>query len=44
MNRKFVKSEGDPEPEDFPGLVPEALGGIFRIALERAGFTSRAMM
>lgn len=34
-NWKFMKSEGDPSLEYFPGLVPEALVGIFRIALER---------
>jgi isopentenyl-diphosphate Delta-isomerase len=36
-NWKIVKAEGEPSLEFFPGLVPEALMGIFRIALERAG-------
>ena len=36
-NWKFVKSEGARNVEEFPGLVSEALGGIFRIALERSG-------
>jgi len=34
-NWKFLKAEGAPSFETFPGLVPEALVGIFRIALER---------
>jgi len=34
-NWKFVKAEGSLSLEFFPGLVPEALLGIFRIALER---------
>lgn len=34
-NWKFVKVEGTPTLEFFPGLVPEALVGIFRIAIER---------
>ena len=34
-NSKLVKSEGAPTFEFFPGLVPEALVGIIRIALER---------
>jgi 2-phospho-L-lactate transferase/gluconeogenesis factor (CofD/UPF0052 family) len=34
-NWKFVKAEGTPSLEFFPGLVPEALVGIFRIAIER---------
>jgi 2-phospho-L-lactate transferase/gluconeogenesis factor (CofD/UPF0052 family)/8-oxo-dGTP pyrophosphatase MutT (NUDIX family) len=34
-NRKLLKSEGAPSFEFFPGLVPEALVGIIRIALER---------
>jgi len=38
-NWKFVKAEGTPSLEFFPGLVPEALVGIFRIALERARST-----
>lgn len=36
QNSKFVKVAGTPKLEFFPGLVPEALLGIFRIALERA--------
>jgi hypothetical protein len=40
-NWKFVKAEGTPSLEFFPGLVPEGLVGIFRIALERARSTSR---
>ncbi|MCP4581760.1 MAG: NUDIX domain-containing protein [candidate division Zixibacteria bacterium] len=39
-NWKIVKAEGAPRLEFFPGLVPEALVGIFRIALERASSTS----
>jgi 2-phospho-L-lactate transferase/gluconeogenesis factor (CofD/UPF0052 family)/8-oxo-dGTP pyrophosphatase MutT (NUDIX family) len=35
QNWKLVKSEGLPRFEFFPGLVPEALMGIIRIALER---------
>jgi 2-phospho-L-lactate transferase/gluconeogenesis factor (CofD/UPF0052 family)/8-oxo-dGTP pyrophosphatase MutT (NUDIX family)/methylmalonyl-CoA mutase cobalamin-binding subunit len=38
-NWKFVKSEGAPRLEFFPGLVPEALVGIFRIAMERTSST-----
>jgi 8-oxo-dGTP pyrophosphatase MutT (NUDIX family)/2-phospho-L-lactate transferase/gluconeogenesis factor (CofD/UPF0052 family) len=34
-NWKLLKSEGAPSFEFFPGLVPEALVGIIRIALER---------
>jgi hypothetical protein len=34
-NKKLLKSEGAPSFEFFPGLVPEALVGIIRIALER---------
>ncbi|HYU34486.1 MAG TPA: 2-phospho-L-lactate transferase CofD family protein [Thermoanaerobaculia bacterium] len=34
-NWKLLKSEGSPCFEFFPGLVPEALMGIIRIALER---------
>jgi len=34
-NWKLVKAEGAPSFEFFPGLVPEALMGIIRIALER---------
>ncbi|MEN3331117.1 MAG: hypothetical protein V7641_482 [Blastocatellia bacterium] len=34
-NKKLLKSEGAPAFEFFPGLVPEALVGIIRIALER---------
>lgn len=39
-NWKFVKAEGSSSLEFFPGLVPEGLVGIFRIALERARATS----
>jgi 2-phospho-L-lactate transferase/gluconeogenesis factor (CofD/UPF0052 family) len=35
QNWKLIKSEGSPRFEFFPGLVPEALMGIIRIALER---------
>jgi 2-phospho-L-lactate transferase/gluconeogenesis factor (CofD/UPF0052 family)/8-oxo-dGTP pyrophosphatase MutT (NUDIX family) len=35
QNWKLTKSEGSPRFEFFPGLVPEALMGIIRIALER---------
>lgn len=38
-NWKFVKTEGTPQLEFFPGLVPEALVGIFRIAMERTSST-----
>jgi hypothetical protein len=38
-NNKFIKEAGVPSLEFFPGLVPEALLGIFRIALERARST-----
>jgi hypothetical protein len=34
-NWKLVKAEGAPTFEFFPGLVPEALLGIIKIALER---------
>ena len=34
-NWKILKAEGEFSFEFFPGLVPEALTGIFRIALER---------
>ena len=39
-NWKFLKAEGEPSVEFFPGLVPEALMGIFRIALERGSGSS----
>ena len=35
QNWKLIKSAGSPTFEFFPGLVPEALMGIIRIALER---------
>ncbi|MBN1700089.1 MAG: YvcK family protein [Spirochaetales bacterium] len=34
-NVKIVKSKGATRVEYFPGLIPESLMGIFRIALER---------
>ena len=34
-NWKLLKSEGSPSFEFFPGLVPEALVGIIKIAMER---------
>jgi hypothetical protein len=34
-NWKLVKSEGSPRFEFFPGLLPEALMAVIRIALER---------
>jgi hypothetical protein len=42
QNWKFVKAAGTPHLEFFPGLVFEALLGIFRIALERSGGTAVA--
>lgn len=42
-NWKFVKAAGSPSLEFFPGLVPEALVGIFRIALERPSSIARPM-
>jgi 2-phospho-L-lactate transferase/gluconeogenesis factor (CofD/UPF0052 family)/isopentenyldiphosphate isomerase len=38
-NWKFVKAAGAPSLEFFPGLVPEALVGIFRIVLEQSAST-----
>lgn len=33
MNKKILKAEGKPQVEEFPGLIPEALVGIFKILL-----------
>jgi 2-phospho-L-lactate transferase/gluconeogenesis factor (CofD/UPF0052 family) len=33
MNKKILKAEGKPQIEEFPGLIPEALVGIFKILL-----------
>ena len=35
MNSKLLKAEGQPQIEEFPGLIPEALVGIFKILLAK---------
>jgi 2-phospho-L-lactate transferase/gluconeogenesis factor (CofD/UPF0052 family) len=35
MNQKILKAEGKPTLEEFPGLIPESLVGIFKILLAK---------
>ena len=35
MNTKILKAVGTPQLEEFPGLIPESLVGIFRILLAK---------
>ena len=35
MNTKILKAEGKPKLEEFPGLIPESLVGIFKILLAK---------
>jgi hypothetical protein len=36
MIQKTLKAEGKPQVEEFPGLLPESLMGIFKILLQKA--------
>jgi 2-phospho-L-lactate transferase/gluconeogenesis factor (CofD/UPF0052 family)/uncharacterized protein with ATP-grasp and redox domains len=40
MNMKILKAAGKPQLEEFPGLIPESLVGVFKILLAKGALTS----